>query len=61
MELTLSINHPGINRPLQSKEENPHDNLYHTIYRDQINKTALAIKDIIESMRISYRLDLGKN
>ena len=51
---------PGINRPLQSKEENPHDNLNHTIYRDQINKVALAIKDIIESMRISFSSVQGK-
>jgi dienelactone hydrolase len=43
---------PGVNRPLRSREDNPHDNLNHTIYRDQINKIALAIKDIIESMKI---------
>jgi formylglycine-generating enzyme required for sulfatase activity/dienelactone hydrolase len=41
----------GVNRPLRSNEENPHDNLNHTIYRNQINKVALAIKDIIESLR----------
>ncbi|HBE41578.1 MAG TPA: hypothetical protein DDW27_10320 [Bacteroidales bacterium] len=44
---------PGVNRPLRSNEENPHDNLNHTIYRNQINKVALAVKDIIESMKIS--------
>jgi tetratricopeptide (TPR) repeat protein len=38
---------PGVNRPLRSEEDNPNDNLNHTIYRDQINKVALAIKDII--------------
>ena len=38
---------PGVNRPLRSKEENPHDNLSHTIYRDQINKVANAIEEII--------------
>jgi eukaryotic-like serine/threonine-protein kinase len=43
----------GVNRPLRSKEDNPHDNLNHTIYRDQINKVALAVKDIIESMKVS--------
>ena len=37
----------GINRPLLSKEENPHDNLNHTNYRDQINKVANSIKEII--------------
>jgi tetratricopeptide (TPR) repeat protein len=38
---------PGVNRPLRSKEENPHYNLNHTIYRDQINKVALALKEIV--------------
>ena len=42
---------PGVNRPLRAKEENPYDNLNHSIYRDQINKGALAVKDIIESMK----------
>ena len=42
---------PGVNRPLRAKEENPRDNLNHTIYRDQINKVALAIRDIVESMK----------
>jgi TolB-like protein len=37
----------GVNRPLMSKEENPQDNLNHTNYRDQINKVANAIKEII--------------
>lgn len=43
---------PGVNRPLRFNEENPHDNLNHTIYRNQINKVALAIREIIESMRL---------
>jgi tetratricopeptide (TPR) repeat protein len=43
----------GVNRPLRSKEDNPNDNLNHTIYRDQINKVSLAVRDIIESMKIS--------
>ena len=42
----------GVNRPLRSKEDNPHDNLNHTIYRDQINKVSLAVKDIIESIEV---------
>jgi hypothetical protein len=42
----------GVNRPLRAKEDNPHDNLNHTNYRDQINKVALAIKDLIESMKM---------
>jgi dienelactone hydrolase len=40
----------GVNRSLRSQEDNPHDNISHTIYRDQINKVALAIKDIIGGM-----------
>jgi predicted ATPase len=42
---------PGVNRPLRSKEDNPGDNLNKTFYRDQINKVALAIRDIIGSMK----------
>src|SRR4030065_1269267 len=41
---------PGVNRPLRSNEDNPHDNLNHTIYRNQINKVALNVKDIILGM-----------
>ena len=51
----------GVNRPLRSKEDNPHDNLNHTIYRDQINKVALAIKDIIEGMEGSAAYDQVKD
>ena len=40
----------GVNRPLRSKEEKPHENLNHTIYRDQINKVCNAIKEIISGM-----------
>jgi len=40
----------GINRPLLSKEENPQDNLNHTNYRDQINKVANSIKEIITAL-----------
>ena len=43
----------GVNRPLRSQEENPHDNLNHTIYRDQINKVALAIKELIVGIKES--------
>jgi serine/threonine-protein kinase len=41
---------PGVNRPLRATEENPHDNLNHTTYRNQINKVANAIKEIITAM-----------
>ena len=40
----------GVNRPLRSTEEKPHENLNKTIYRDQINKVALAIRDIITAI-----------
>src|SRR4030043_277042 len=40
----------GVNRPLRLKEENPQDNLNHTIYRDQINKVANAVKEIITGL-----------
>ncbi len=51
----------GVNRPLRSKEDNPHDNLNRTIYRDQINKVSLAVKDIIESMKVSISPDQAKH
>ncbi len=41
----------GVNRPLRSLEDNPHDNLNRTVYRDQINKVALAVRSIIEGMK----------
>jgi non-specific serine/threonine protein kinase len=41
----------GVNRPLRSKEDNPNDNLNRTFYRDQINKVANAIKEIISGMK----------
>ncbi len=40
---------PGVNRPLRANEDNPHDNLNNTIYRNQINKVANAIKELIDS------------
>ncbi|HUX59127.1 MAG TPA: tetratricopeptide repeat protein [Bacteroidales bacterium] len=41
---------PGVNRPLRSIEDKPKENLNNTIYRDQINKVALAIKEIISAI-----------
>jgi tetratricopeptide (TPR) repeat protein len=41
----------GVNRPLQSKEEKPQDNLNNTHYRDQVNKVANAIKEIISGLK----------
>ena len=41
----------GVNRPLKSNEDHPQDNLNKTFYRDQINKVANAIKEIILGMK----------
>jgi TolB-like protein/Flp pilus assembly protein TadD len=41
----------GVNRPLRSKEEKPQDNLNKTLYRDQINKVANAVKEIITALK----------
>jgi TolB-like protein len=46
---------PGVNRPLRSKEENPQENQNHTIYRDQINKVANAVKEIVTGLKYSDR------
>jgi TolB-like protein/Tfp pilus assembly protein PilF len=37
----------GVNRPLTSAEVHPQDNIYKIYYRDQVNKVANAIKDLI--------------
>jgi tetratricopeptide (TPR) repeat protein len=44
----------GVNRPLRAVEEHPQDNLNKTYYRDQINKVAHAIKELITILK---RLD----
>ncbi|MEA1886315.1 MAG: hypothetical protein U9N72_03790 [Bacteroidota bacterium] len=41
----------GVNRPLRSHEDKPGDNQNRTFYRDQINKVALTIKDIIAGLK----------
>jgi TolB-like protein/Tfp pilus assembly protein PilF len=41
----------GVNRPLRAYEDHPHDNLNKTYYRDQINKVANAVKEIITSIK----------
>lgn len=41
----------GVVRPLKSVEEEPKANLNHTYYRDQINKVARAIKDLIAGLQ----------
>lgn len=42
---------PGVNRPLRAHEEDPLKNSNHSLYRDQINKTANAIKDLVNGFR----------
>jgi TolB-like protein len=41
----------GVNRPLRAHEDHPNDNLNKTFYRDQVNKVAHAIKEIIIGMK----------
>jgi TolB-like protein len=41
----------GVNRPLRANEDHPHDNLNKTYYRDQINKVANAVKEIIKGLK----------
>ncbi|MGC3948423.1 MAG: hypothetical protein QM762_28625 [Chryseolinea sp.] len=43
----------GVNRPLRSHEDEPRENQSHTFYRDQINKVAICIKDIVNATAIS--------
>lgn len=42
---------PGVNRPLRSNEDHPNDNQNKTYYRDQINKVANAVKDLMEGIK----------
>jgi len=41
----------GVNRPLRANEDHPQDNLNKTYYRDQINKVANAVKEIIKGLK----------
>jgi TolB-like protein/tetratricopeptide (TPR) repeat protein len=42
---------PGVNRPLLANEDHPDNNLNKTFYRNQINKVANAIKEIITGLK----------
>lgn len=44
---------PGVNRPMRSNEEHPQDNINKTYYRDQVNKVANAVKEIITALKRS--------
>ena len=41
----------GVNRPLRANEDHPQDNINKTYYRDQINKVANTVKEIISALR----------
>jgi len=43
----------GVNRQLRSKDDDIIRSTGQTLYRDQINKVALTVKEIIESMKVS--------
>jgi len=43
----------GVNRQLRAKDDDIIKSTGHVLYRDQINKVSLAVKDIIDSMRFN--------
>ncbi|MGD0754768.1 MAG: hypothetical protein ABR927_06870 [Bacteroidales bacterium] len=47
----------GVNRPLRANEDHPQDNLNKTYYRDQINKVANAVKEIIRGFKKAQTLN----
>lgn len=51
----------GVNRPLRANEDHPQDNLNKTYYRDQINKVANAIDEIICSIKSMQISNLEEN
>lgn len=53
-------NEPGVNRPLKPSD-NKYDNLNKTDYRNQINKTANAIKEIMGSLKIAQPSNSNPN
>ena len=44
---------PGVNRPLRANEDHPGDNLNNTYYRDQINKVANSIAEILFALKLN--------
>jgi TolB-like protein len=42
---------PGVNRPLMANEDHPDNNLNKTFYRNQINKVANAVSEIIGGLK----------
>jgi hypothetical protein len=51
----------GVNRQLRAKDDDIIKNPGQVLYRDQINKVALAVKDIIESLRLLEADARGSN
>jgi hypothetical protein len=51
---------PGVNRPLRAREDKLHDNVNKTIYRDQINKVANAIKEIFSAITTDVSFSEGQ-
>ncbi len=49
----------GVNRPLRDNEDHPQDNQNKTYYRDQINKVANAVKEIISIIKKHNQQDGG--
>jgi TolB-like protein len=49
----------GVNRPLRANESRENENLNKTYYRDQINKVANTVKEIISSMKGGDRTDVN--
>jgi TolB-like protein len=47
----------GVNRPLRANEDHPQENINKTYYRDQINKVANAVKEIITAIKKFNSLD----
>ncbi|MBE0653731.1 MAG: hypothetical protein IH594_08030 [Bacteroidales bacterium] len=50
---------PGVNRPLTTKD-NEEKNLNHTNYRNQINKVALAVKEVVSGLNGESLEDAGE-
>ena len=50
----------GVNRPLRASEDHPQDNLNKTYYRDQINKVANAVREIINALKKQDHPEAGR-
>jgi TolB-like protein/tetratricopeptide (TPR) repeat protein len=49
----------GVNRPLRANEDHPQDNVNKIYYRDQINKVANAVDEIIRGLHIAQNKSEG--